>query len=63
MASVPCQARALPLQGSTDLGRRIGPGLVQWKTRQGGEEFADELQLVRCLRPGSSKRVITVVRS
>jgi hypothetical protein len=45
-------AHAVPFQGSTDLGRRIGSRLVEWKTRQGGEELADELQLARSLRPG-----------
>ena len=57
-------ARAIPFQGSTDLGRRIGTGLVEWKARQGGEEFADELNWRAVFAPASSSnRVTTVVRS
>jgi hypothetical protein len=43
---------AVPFQGSTDFGRGVGTRLVEGKTRQGGEELADELQLARRLRPG-----------
>ena len=49
-------AHAVPFQGSTDLGRRVGTRLVEWKTRQGGEEVTDELQLTRSLRPGEQAR-------
>jgi hypothetical protein len=35
---------SVAFQGSTNLSGRIGTRLVEGKTRQGGEEFADELQ-------------------
>lgn len=44
-------AHAVPLQGATDLGRRIGRRFIEWQAREGGEEFADVFQLKRRLRP------------
>jgi hypothetical protein len=56
-------AHAVPFQGSTDLGRGIGTRLVEWKTRQGGEELASFSSRAVFAPASNSKRVITVVRS